>query len=43
VSDGKGGLLVTQACDSENRVVLSDLDQTTGVIKWLTQIKPQYA
>ena len=41
VSDGAGGLLVTEACDSENPVQLSALDQTTGAIKWYTQIAPQ--
>jgi hypothetical protein len=42
VSDGKGGLLVTEACDSESPVQLSDLDETTGAVKWYTQIAPQY-
>ena len=42
VSDGKGGLLVTEACDDEHPVQLSALDETTGGVKWYTQIAPQY-
>lgn len=42
IASGIGGILITEKCDADNPVVLSNLDGVTGAIKWGLSISPQH-